>query len=62
MIWSQSFADADVRDDFFAWAAQRVDRWEDWGATAYSKGADALTTHLLGLFAASLSWLSSGRR
>lgn len=54
VIWSQSFADTDVRDNFFAWLAQRVDRWEDWGAMAYGKGADALTTHLLGLFAARL--------
>lgn len=54
VIWSQSFADIDVRDNFFAWVAQRVDRWEDWGAMAYRKGADALTTHLLGLMAARL--------
>lgn len=54
VMWSQSFTDPDVRDNFFAWLTQRVDRWEDWGAMAYSKGADALTTHLLGLFAARL--------
>lgn len=51
VIWSQSFADKDVRDDFFGWLAHRVDRWEDWGALAYRKGADALTSHLLGLVA-----------
>lgn len=54
VMWSQSFPDVDVRDDFFAWLTERVDRWEDWGAMAYSKGADALTTHLLGLFATRL--------
>lgn len=55
VMWSLSFADADVRDDFFAWLAGRADRWEDWGAMAYGKGADALTSHLLGLLAAGLS-------
>ncbi len=54
VIWSLSFPVEDVRDNFFAWLAQRVDRWEDWGGMAYRKGADALTTHLLGLFAARL--------
>lgn len=54
VIWSQSFADTDVRDNFFGWLAQRVDRWEDWGAMAFHKGTDALTTHLLGLLAARL--------
>lgn len=54
VMWSLSFPDAGVRDDFFAWMAGRVDRWEDWGAMAYRKGADALTTHLLVLFAARL--------
>ena len=55
VVWSQSFPDAGVRDDFFAWLAERVDRWEDWGKLAYFKGADALTQHLLSLFAARLS-------
>lgn len=61
VVWSQSFPDACVRDDFFAWLAERVDRWEDWGGVAYSKGADALTAHFLGLFAAGLSPSSVGR-
>ena len=51
VVWSLSFPDARVRDDFFAWLAGRVHRWEDWGGLAYSKGADALTQHLLGLIA-----------
>lgn len=55
VVWSQAFADERVRDDFFAWIAVRVGRWEDWGAMAFRKGADALTSHLLGLFAAGLS-------
>ena len=55
VVWSQGFPDANVRDDFFAWLAERVERWEDWGELAYSKGADALTGHLLLLFAARLS-------
>lgn len=59
VVWSQAFPDARVRDDFFAWIAVRVGRWGDWGALAYSKGADALTSHLLGLFAAGLSPSSS---
>jgi len=52
VVWSQSFPEVRVRDDFFAWLAERVDRWEDWGGLAYSKGAGALTRHLLGLFVA----------
>lgn len=55
VVWSLSFPHARVRDDFFAWLAERVHRWEDWGELAYSKGADALTQHLLGLFAERLS-------
>lgn len=55
VMWSRAFADERVRDDFFAWLAVRVGRWEDWGGIAYRKGADALTAHLLGLFAAGLS-------
>lgn len=55
VVWSLSLPDAQVRDDFFAWLADRVNRWADWGDVAYSKGADALTQHLLSLFAARLS-------
>lgn len=55
VFWSQAFPDERVRDDFFAWIAVRVGRWEDWGAIAYRKGAEALTAHLLGLFAAGLA-------
>lgn len=50
VMWSQSFTEACARDDLFAWLAMRVDRWEDWGALAYDKGADALTEHLFTLF------------
>ena len=31
----------------FAWLAERVHRWDDWGGIAHRKGADALTSHLL---------------
>lgn len=55
VVWNQAFADAHVRDDFFASTAVRVGRWEDWGKLAFTKGADALTRHLLGLFVAGLS-------
>jgi hypothetical protein len=55
VVWSLSFPADRVRDDFFAWLADRVHRWEDWGEIAYSKGADALTQHLLGLLATRLS-------
>ena len=55
VVWSKSFPDETVRDDFFAWIADRVDRWEDWYRLAYSRGADGLTQHLLGLFALRLS-------
>ena len=49
VIWSQGFADATVRDDFYGWLAERLDRWEDWGGLAYWRGAADLTQHLLGL-------------
>ena len=52
VIWSQSFSDERVRDDFFAWLAERLDRWEDWSNLAFSSGAAALTQHLFGLFVA----------
>ena len=47
--------DPRVRDDFFAWMAERVDRWPDWGGIAWRKGGPALTDHLLGLLATRLS-------
>ena len=47
IAWSQSFADANSRDDLFAWLAERVHRWDDWGGIAHRKGASALTSHLL---------------
>lgn len=47
VAWSQTFADAGARDDLFACLADRVHVWNDWGELAYSKGADALTRHLL---------------
>ncbi|CAM3129339.1 Heparinase [Sphingomonas antarctica] len=46
VAWSQSFADAKSRDDMFAWLAERVHRWDDWGELAHRKGADVLTRHL----------------
>lgn len=47
VLWSQTFADAVSRDDMFAWLADRVHAWDEWGELAYRKGADALTRHLL---------------
>lgn len=47
IAWSQTFADAGSRNTMFAWLAERVHRWDDWGELAYNKGADALTRHLL---------------
>ena len=55
VMWSQTFADQRSRDDFFAWLAERVDRWDDWGALAYGSGAAALTQHLLRLLATRLA-------
>jgi hypothetical protein len=52
VMWSQSFSDPKGRDDFFAWIAERVDRWEDWGELAYRRGADALTQHFINLLVA----------
>lgn len=48
-FWSLSFADADQRDDFYGWLAERVDRWDDWAEVAYRSGAEALTQRLLSL-------------
>ena len=31
IVWSASFWDAKTRDDLFAWLAERVHRWDDWG-------------------------------
>ena len=50
VMWSTSIQDERTRDDFYAWLAERVDRWEDWGEIAYRSGADALTRHLFALF------------
>ena len=47
VAWSQTFGDALSRDDMFAWLAERVHRWDDWGEVAYRRGADTLTRHLL---------------
>lgn len=47
--WSTAFVDSVARDDLFAWLAKRVDRWDDWGSMAYSKGGETLTRHLLSL-------------
>lgn len=52
VMWSQAFPDEMSRDDLFAWLAQRVERWEDWGRLAYSSGADAFTQRLLALLVA----------
>ena len=49
VMWSQSFPDQRARDDFFAWLAERVERWEDWGKMAYSRGSASLSQHLFGL-------------
>lgn len=57
-MWSLSFGDERARDDFFAWLAERVASWEDWGRVAYDRGAAALTDHLLALFVAA----AEGRR
>lgn len=49
VMWTQSFSDVPARDDLFAFLAERVDRWDDWGRMAYERGAAAFTQHLLGL-------------
>mgnify|MGYP005991763903 CR=1 FL=1 len=54
VLWSVAVDDERVRDAFFAWVADRVDRWDDYGEMAYNKGAAALTSHLFSLFLASL--------
>lgn len=47
VAWSPTCTDAGSRDDLFAWLAERVHRWDDWGELAYRKGANALAGHLL---------------
>lgn len=49
VVWSLSFVNERGRDDFFAWIAQRVDRWDDWGILAHDRGQDVLTQKLLTL-------------
>lgn len=49
VTWSLSFADRFGRDDLFAWLAQRVECWDDWGQLAYGCGANVLTSHILSL-------------
>lgn len=51
VIWSQRFSELPARDDFFAWLAERVDRWDDWGDKAYRRGGVALTQHLFAMLA-----------
>jgi hypothetical protein len=53
VTWSQPFRYAQARDELFAWLAQRVDAWDAWGEMAYRRGADAFTSHLLGLLVSS---------
>lgn len=60
VIWSQRYPDAQGRDDFFAWLAERVDRWDDWGELALWRGAAALTQHLFVMLSAPVS--SGGSR
>ena len=55
VVWSKTFPDVQLRDDFFAWLAERFDRWPDWGKLAFGRGADSLTHHLFGIMAARLS-------
>ncbi len=50
VVWSQPFGGPMTRDDFYAWLAERVDRWDAWGDLAYGSGAPALTQRLLTLF------------
>ncbi|MGI4732229.1 MAG: hypothetical protein ACRYFW_10810 [Janthinobacterium lividum] len=52
IVWSASFWDAKTRDDLFAWLAERVHRWDDWGAKVRSLGARALSDHLLAMLVA----------
>ncbi|WP_375382718.1 hypothetical protein [uncultured Sphingomonas sp.] len=53
IAWSASFLMEGDRDDLFGWLAERVHRWDDWGGIARSKGATALTAHLLALLVVS---------
>jgi len=58
VMWSHPFARAEVRDDFFAWLAERVDRWDAWGDLAYGSGAPTFTQRLLTLFLEGGGWPS----
>lgn len=53
VVWTQPFTDPLARDDLFGWIALRVDRWDDWGAIAGSKGGNVLTNHIFALYVAS---------
>lgn len=62
VAWSASFLDQDDRDDLFGWLAERVHRWDDWGGIARSRGASALTAHLLSLLVISPIGAAGGGR
>jgi hypothetical protein len=49
IVWAQTFGDAEARDRFFLWLCIRLDRWEEWGAFAYARGAHMLSQLLLAL-------------
>lgn len=56
VIWSLPFEAEMARDDFFAWLAERVDRWDDWRTLAYDRGATALTQRFLTLLLEGGGW------
>lgn len=47
--WSQTFTSQRDRDELYDWICRRVDRWDAWGALAWSNGGSGLTSHLLSL-------------
>lgn len=48
-LWTMTFRDIYARDRFYLWLQHRLDRWNDWGELAHSKGGRALSDHLLHL-------------
>lgn len=46
-VWMLRFPDARVRDRFYDWLCDRLDRWPAWAAIADGYGGPELTNHLL---------------
>lgn len=47
VVWSMSFRDEALRDQFYAWMCEHSFHWDQWGTLAEHRGARALSERLL---------------